>query len=401
VRIVCVGAGPAGLYFALLLKRREPRHDITVLERNAAGSSYGWGITFWDDLLETLRRNDPESAQMIADSSSGWRIQKVEVQGKPPVQASSRGYTINRQRLLDILTERAGDLGVRVEFERPVMSLAELPEGDLIVACDGVNSRLRQLDSGRFMPKVHVGRNMYIWLGTDKVFDVFTFAFVQTDFGWIWGTAYPIDDHSSTFVVECSPEVWTGLGLDVMSADDSLEALGKLFAPQLGGHQLMAKHRSGAGLPWRNFRSLTNEHWYADRTVLMGDAAHATHFTVGCGTTSAMNDAVALAQEIQRHADLRTALETYEKQRKTELVLPQSEARLSSQWFENIPRYIDLKPEQFFTLLRERRSPLLPRLAPFLYLKLNRAMQETAVLRKLRGQVGPAATAIYGRRKLN
>jgi 2-polyprenyl-6-methoxyphenol hydroxylase-like FAD-dependent oxidoreductase len=401
VRIVCVGAGPAGLYFALLAKQLQPRHDITVLERNAVGSPYGWGITFWDDLLDTLRQNDPESAQMITDSTSGWRILRIDIQGKSPVQASSVGYTINRQRLLDILTERARALGVRVEFERPVMSLAELPEADLIVACDGVNSRLRQLNSESFGPKVHVGQNMYIWLGTDKVFDEFTFAFVQTDFGWIWGTAYGIDDHSSTFIVECPPEVWTGLGLDVMSADDGLALIGELFERQLDGHKLVGQHRNGADLPWRNFRSLTNKHWYADKTVLMGDAAHATHFTIGCGTTAAMKDAAALAQKIRLNADLRTAFEAYENERKTEVLFTQSAARLSAQWFENIPRYIDLEPDQFSTLLVERRSPLLARLAPLLYLKIYRAMEETAVLRELRQRVGPAAAAIYGRGKFS
>jgi 2-polyprenyl-6-methoxyphenol hydroxylase-like FAD-dependent oxidoreductase len=401
VRIVCVGAGPAGLYFALLAKQLQPRHDITVLERNTAGSSYGWGITFWDDLMDLLQRNDPESAQMITDSTSGWQIQRVDIQGKPPVQVSCCGYTINRQRLLDILTERARDLGVRVEFERPVMSLAELPEADLIVACDGVNSRLRQLDCRRFEPKVHLGRNMYIWLGTDKVFDEFTFAFVRTDFGWIWGSGYAIDHQSSTFVVECPPEVCTGLGLDVMSADDGLAALGKLFERQLDGSKLMVKHRCDVGLPWRNFRSLTNEHWYADKTVLMGDAAHATHFSIGCGTTAAMKDAAALAEKIRLNADLRTAFEAYEKERKAEMLFPQSEARLSARWFENISRYIDLEPDQFSTLLVERRSPLLARLAPLLYLKLHRAMGEAAVLRELRKRVGPAATAVYNRRKVN
>jgi anthraniloyl-CoA monooxygenase len=401
MRIVCVGAGPAGLYFALLMKQSEPRHEITVLERSAAGSAYGWGITFWDDLAEMLRQNDPESARLITDSTSGWLIQTVDVQGKPPVRTRGHGYTVNRQLLLDILTERARDLGVCVEFERPVMSPVELPESDLVVACDGVNSRLRELDSERFGTKVRVGRNRYVWLGTDKVFDEFTFAFVPTDFGWIWGTAYGIDRQSSTFVVECPPEVWTGLGLDVMSAADGLAAIGKLFERQLDGHRLMGKQRSGAGLPWRNFRSLTNEHWHADNTVLMGDAAHATHFTVGCGTTLAMKDAAVLAREIRRHADLPAAFKAYEKERKAELVLPQSGAHFSAQWFENISRYIDLGPDQFSTLLVERRSPLLARLSPLLYLKLYRAMEEAAVLRKLRKQIAPAATAIYSRRKFN
>jgi 2-polyprenyl-6-methoxyphenol hydroxylase-like FAD-dependent oxidoreductase len=401
VKIVCVGAGPAGLYFALLMKKHDPRHEITVLERNAASSVHGWGITFWDDLLDMLRRNDPESAQEIIDSTSHWHFQRAELPGKPPMQADCDGYTINRQRLLDILIKRASDLGVRVEFGRPVMSRSELPEADLIVACDGVNSRLRELDSERFATKVHVGRNKYIWLGTDKVFDAFTFAFVQTDFGLIWCSAYGIDGGSSTFIVECPPEVWTGLGLDVSRADDSLAALGKLFECQLDGHQLIGKFRSGDRLPWSNFSSPTNEHWYAGNTVLMGDAAHATSYTIGYGTTTAMNDAAVLAAEIQRQRDLHMALAAYEKERKTALLLPQSEARFSAQWFENIARYIDLEPDQFFTLLRERRSPVLPRLGPFLYLKLHRAMEETAVLRELRNRIGPRATAIYSRRKVN
>jgi 2-polyprenyl-6-methoxyphenol hydroxylase-like FAD-dependent oxidoreductase len=262
-----------------------------------------------------------------------------------------------------------------------------------------VNSRLRQLDSGRFNPKVHVGRNRYIWLGIDRVFDEFSFAFVQTDFGWIWSTGYPIDDHSSTFVVECPPEVWTGLGLDVMPADDGIAELSRLFERELDGHKLMVKHQSDLGLPWRNFRSLSTQHWYAGKTVLMGDAAHATHFTIGCGTTSAMKDAAALAESLRCHADLRSALEAYEKERKTELLLPQSEARLSAQWFENISRYIDLEPDQFSTLLVERRSPVLARMAPLLYLRLFRAMDESPVLGRLRRRVAPAATAIYNRRK--
>jgi 2-polyprenyl-6-methoxyphenol hydroxylase-like FAD-dependent oxidoreductase len=399
VRIVCVGAGPAGLYFAVLMKQRSPRHEITVLERNAAGSAYGWGITFWDDLVDMLQRNAPELAKVIIDNTSRWLVQRVDIQGKPPMRTYGDGYTINRQDLLDILTERARELGVRVEFERSVMSPAELPEADLIVACDGVNSRLRELHSERFGTKFHVGRNRYVWLGTDKVFDEFTFAFVQTDFGWIWGTGYGIDDHSSTFVVECPPTVWTGLGLDVMPADDSLAALGKLFECQLDGYRLMGKHRSDAGLPWRNFSSLTNEHWHAGKVVLMGDAAHATHFTIGCGTTAAMKDAAVLAEEIQRHEDIRSAAEAYEKERKTELVLMQSGARFSAQWFENISRYIDLEPDQFSTLLFERRSPLLARLSPLLYLKLYRAMEGTAVLREFRKRVAPVATAAYSRRK--
>jgi 2-polyprenyl-6-methoxyphenol hydroxylase-like FAD-dependent oxidoreductase len=396
VKIVCVGGGPAGLYFSILMKRREPRHDITILERNPAGSTYGWGVTVWEDLLETLRRNDPESALMISDSASRWHVQRVEVHGKRSVQTAGFGYGLNRQRLLDILTERARTLGVRVEFERPVLSLEDLPEADLVVACDGMNSVLREQDSERFATGIDVGRNKHVWLGTDKVFDAFIFAFVQTDVGWIWCYAYGSGD-SSTFIVECSPEVWAGLGFDVMSADDSLATLGKLFERQLDGHKLIGKARNGAGLPWLSLRFVTNGHWHVGKTVLMGDSAHAIYFNIGSGTKLAMEDAVTLADRIQRHADLDTALDAYEKQRKMELQLLQSEARFSARWFENISRYIDLEPDQFFALLRERRSPLLPHLPPLLYFRLHQAMQ-TAVLREIRKRVGPTARALYSRR---
>jgi len=383
------------------MKRREPSHDITVLERNAPGSTFGWGVTFWDKLIETLRRNDPESGRIISDSLLPWRRLLVDVQGKEPVRADGIGYSINRQRLLDVLTERAMNLGVRVEFQRPVMSRSDLPDADLVVACDGVNSRLRELDSAGFATDVHVGRNKYVWLGTDKVFDAFTFAFVRTDFGWIWCYAYATDGDSSTFIVECPPEVWTGLGFDAMPADDSLAALEKLFAGQLDGSRLTGKFRNDAGLPWLSFRSVTNGHWHVGNTVLMGDAAHTTHFNIGFGTELAMEDSVALADKIEGHADLATALEAYEKERKTALQQPQVEARLSAQWFESVSRYIGLKPNQFYALLLERRSPLLPRLPPLLYFNLHRATENVAVLRELRTRVAGPAKAVYSRRKVD
>ncbi len=398
MKIACVGGGPAGLYFAVLMKQREPHCDITVLERNASGSTYGWGVTFSAGLLETLRRSDPESARMMNDSASGWQSHLADIQGKEPVRTGGRGYTISRQRLLDILTERARDLGVHLEFGRTVTSPSELPGADLIAACDGVGSRLRELGSEHFGTQVRAGRNKYIWLGTDRIFDAFTFAFVRTGFGWLWCYAYQADDDSSTFIVECPPEVWTGLRFDVMPADDGLAEVEKLFAHQLEGHRLIGKFGNGAGSPWLSFRTITNQRWHAGKTVLMGDAAHTTHFSIGSGTTLAMEDAIALAGSIERHGDLDTALEAYESERKKALLQTQSEARLSAQWFENISRYIDLEPDQFFALLRERCSPLLPRLPPLLYLKLHRATEETALLRELRRRLGPAVKALYSRR---
>ena len=392
MRIACVGGGPAGLYFALLMKLREPGHEITIFERKAAGSTDGWGVVFWDDLLDKLHSSDPRSAREIDQAAFRWVNQVVDVQGKQVLHASGSGYSINRQRLLDILADRAQDLGVQIKFDQEVMAPSQLPEVDLIVACDGVNSRTR-LEAGSLQTDVHLGSNKYIWLGTGKVFESFTFPFVHTDSGWIWAHAYGIDAESSTFIVECSSETWTGLGFDTMPPQDGLSLLGKLFERHLDGQQLIGN------TPWLNFRTVTNQHWYEGKTVLAGDAAHTTHFTIGSGTKLAIEDVIALAENLQHHGKLELALESYERQRQAALLQPQSEARFSAQWFENVPRYIGLKPHQFFTLLRERSSPLLPRLSPQLYYQLHQATEEVTVLRELRRRVGPKARAIYSRRK--
>lgn len=400
MKIICVGGGPAGLYLAILMKRHDQRHDITVVERNSPGYTHGWGVVFWDNLLETLQHSDAESARMISDSAKRWASQVVEIQGRQAVETSEYcGYSIGRQRLLDILTERARELGVRTEFEREVTSLSELPGCDLLVACDGANSRVRQLNAGQFATKTHVGRNKYVWLATDKVFDSFTFAFARADPGWVWCHAYGVDSKFSTFIVECPPEVWADLGFDAMSAEDTLTALEDIFKRQLEGHRLFGRFRDGAAVPWLNFRSITNQNWHADKIVLMGDAAHTTHFTIGSGTTLAVEDAVALASQLQGRGELHAALDAYARGRQAAMLQLQSEARLSAQWFESVSRYLELEPDQFFTLLLKRRSPLLRHLSPRLYLGILRATEENAALRELRRQIWPRARAFYNRRR--
>lgn len=398
MKITCVGGGPAGLYLAILMKLHDQRHEITIIERNAPGYTYGWGVVFWDDLLETLQRNDPVSARKISDSARRWASQIVEIQGRQPFETSEYcGYSIGRQRLLDILTDRARELGICIEFEREVTRLAELPGCDLIVACDGANSRVRELNAGKFATKVNAGRNKYIWLATSRVFDSFTFAFARTDPGWIWCHAYGVDRNFSTFIVECPPEVWAGLGFDAMSADDTLTALGDIFKRQLDGHRLFGRFRDGAGVPWLNFRSITNENWHANQVALLGDAAHTTHFTIGSGTKLALEDAVALAGKLKQDGELHGALDAYARERRAAMRPLQSEARLSAQWFESVSRYLELEPDQFFTLLLKRRSPLLRHVSPRLYLGLLRATEENAVLRQLHQQIWPRARAFYNR----
>jgi len=407
VRIACVGGGPTGLYFALLMKLSDPGNDITIFERSGPDLSYGWGVTFGGDLMAELNRSDHSSARAIERAASRWGSQVVDVQGKQAVRSKHGGYginkhggySINRQRLLDILVNRIQDLGVHIKLGHEVTALSQLPESDLIVACDGVNSQTR-LEAG-FDTEVDLGRNKYIWLGTDKVFESFTYAFVRTDCGWLWAYAYGIDADLSTFIVECSPETWRGLGFETMPPDGSLALLEKIFAPHLDGHRLVGQRLDGTDVRWSNFRTIINQRWHDGQIVLAGDTAHTTHFNIGWGTKLAIEDALALAENLHQHSNMELALQSYERQRKAALRQPQSDARFSAQWFEDLPRYIDLEINHFSMLLDGRRSPLLPRLPPRLYGQLLRATEEITVLRALRGRVGPKVKAISSRQKPN
>jgi len=383
MRIACAGGGPAGLYLAILLKRRDPAHEVTVLERNPAGVTYGWGVVFWDDLLEGLAANDPESAATIAAEAFRWVDQRILIDDQPEARLTGYGFSMRRQRLLDILTRRATELGVEVRFECEVEGLASLDGSDLVVAADGVNSRLRRAHPGSFGTRVDTGRNRYIWLGTTKVFDSFTFAFVRTPAGWIWCHAYGFDATASTFIVECSAETWAGLGFGQLGLEESIARLEQLFAAQLDGHRLVAQGQDPGRAPWLSFRTVTNERWRHGNLVLAGDAAHTTHFTIGSGTKLAIEDAIGLAAALGDHGDLGTALGAYERDRKASLLLLQREARNSARWFESLPRYIDLGPEQFATLLHQRRSQLLTRMSPSGYYRLRRTTEEFALIDRL------------------
>jgi 2-polyprenyl-6-methoxyphenol hydroxylase-like FAD-dependent oxidoreductase len=397
MKIVCVGGGPAGLYFAILMKARDPEHEVIVLERNPVGVTYGWGVVFWDDLLDQLHASDPTTAREIDANAFRWNGELLAVEGRESVYMQGRGYGIGRQRLLDLLVERALDLGVQVRFECEIESLAQLPDTNLIVACDGVNSRLRQLQGDHLETDVREGRNKYTWLGTSKVFDVFTFGFVETAAGWIWCHAYGYDDHTSTFIVECSPQTWTGLGFDGLGEAETITLLEELFASYLEGNPLKSNVSGMGRSPWLNFRTLTNETWHHGNVVLMGDAAHTTHFTIGSGTKLALEDAIALAAKLHINAELQPTLEAYGADRRTALRPAQTDARFSAQWFENIPRYAKLDPTQFFALLHERRSPLLLRIPPPLYYRLHQATHDVAALRTLRRWAAPRIKALYGR----
>jgi anthraniloyl-CoA monooxygenase len=359
--IVCVGGGPAGLYFAVSAKLRKRNHDITVIERNPAGVTHGWGVGYWDDVLDSLYRNDPVSAREIQRSSGVWSGVEVHVGGKKEAYLGGYGLSMGRQRLLDILTERATDLGVKIHFQREVQDLSEFAAADLIVASDGVNSRTRQLFSSHCQTDVEVGRNKYLWLGTYRVFDAFTYAFEQTPAGWIWLHAYYLDAERSTCIVECSPETWEGLGFDALGADQSIRLLEQIFERQLHGHALINQIRSAGKLPWLNFKMISNNKWYHDNVVLMGDSAHATHFSIGSGTKLAIGDAIALATKLAEHDDLHPALKAYDEQRRPEVTAIQRNAAKSMHWLQNVDNYIDQDSVHFAYALSQRfrvRQPL-------------------------------------------
>jgi anthraniloyl-CoA monooxygenase len=366
------------------MKLRDNDHDITVLERNPAGVTYGWGVVFWDDMLDDLYHNDLESAREIRDRSVVWDDQEVHVRSKQTIPIGGYGFSIGRKPLLEILAKRATDLGADVRFECEVEDLSEFAGADLIVACDGVNSRMRQLYADQFQTNVEVGWNKYIWLGARKVFDAFTFAFEETDAGWIWFHAYRFNADTSTFIVECSPETWKGLGFNEVGSDESIALLEEIFSPYLDGLPLISQTRHLDKAPWLNFRRITNEKWHHNKVVLMGDAAHTTHFAIGSGTRLAIEDAIALAEKLHEHKDLQDALEAYEEERGAALFMLQDAERNSTRWFENVQHHIDQDAVRFASSLRyRRRGKAIPDEVPWHYY-LHRTTGVIAALRRYR-----------------
>jgi len=346
-RIVCLGGGPAGLYAAILLKKAKPQTQIEVYERNRPDDTFGWGVVFSDKTMEGFRGIDPESHDAIVADFRHWDDIDVHFRGET-IRSGGHGFCgIGRRRLLNILQQRAETLGIRQHFEFEVDDESICQDADLVIASDGVNSKTRGRHADIFRPDIDVRKCRFIWLGTTRPFEAFTFAFEQTDHGWFQIHAYQFSAELSTVIVETREETWLAHGMDRFSTAQSIDFSEKLFAKYLGGHRLMSNANHLRGSAWLNFNRVLCQRWHYGNRVLIGDAAHTAHFGIGSGTKLAMEDAVSLARHVTSATEVGTGLERYQQERSLEALKLQNAARNRMEWFENVDRYARLEPWQF------------------------------------------------------
>ena len=361
MKIICIGGGPAGLYFALLMKKQDPANEITVIERNRPYDTFGWGVVFSDQTLGNLVNADEPTATAILQSFNHWDDIDVHFKGHT-VTSGGHGFCgIGRKRLLNILQQRCEELGVRLVFETDVaddQAIAQAHGADLVIACDGLNSRIRTRYAATYQPDIETRKCRFVWLGTKKLFSAFTFAFKETEHGWFQAHAYQYDGDTSTFIIETPEEVWLKAGLDKMSQEEAIAFCERLFADQLDGNRLIsnASHLRGSAIWIRFPRVLCGRwvHWNEIDgkripVVLMGDAAHSAHFSIGSGTKLALEDAIELARSFAQHGHegIEQVIAVYEQVRAVEVLKIQSAARNSMEWFENVDRYTAMDAEQF------------------------------------------------------
>ena len=349
MRIVCIGGGPAGLYFAALMKKADPAHDVTVVERNRPDDTFGFGVVFSDATLEHFAQADRETHDEIVRAFAHWDDIDIHYRGTV-VTSTGHGFAgMSRQLLLDILQRRCRSLSVTLEYQTEVRDLAPYRDADLVLAADGVNSAIRARHAERFGRRIEWRPNRFVWLGTTCPFPAFTFLFKEDVHG-LWRVhAYRYDAQHATFILETTDATWRRAGLDEASEDDTAAFTEELFADELKGHPIL-KNRS----LWRNFPVVRNERWSHGNVVLVGDAAHTAHFSVGSGTKLAMEDAITLSRALQHHPEVPAALAAYEAERRPEVESLQRAAQVSLEWFETTERYQRLEPIQFAMSLLTR-----------------------------------------------
>ena len=349
MNIACLGGGPAGLYFGICMKLRDPAHQVTVFERNRADDTFGWGVVLSDETLDNLKRNDPLSAAAIERRFAYWDDIAVQYRGTRTVSTGHGFCGIGRKQLLLLLQARARKLGVDLRFETEIPEAAPLmAEYDLVVAADGINSRARDAFQQSFLPEIDRRACKFVWLGTRQKFDdAFTFIFEETDKGWVWAHAYQFDPDWATFIVECSQETWDAYGFGDMTQAESIATCEKIFAAHLDGHDLVTNAGHIRGSAWINFPRVLCGQWHHENLVLLGDAAATAHFSVGSGTKLALESAIALADYLHSEPSMQAAFTRYEEERRLEVLRLQSAARNSTEWFEEIERYFRFDPVQF------------------------------------------------------
>ena len=350
MKVLCLGGGPAGLYFAISMKLRDPSHQVTVLERNKANDTFGWGVVLSDDALSRMQKNDPKSTDAIRGNFAYWDDIAVVHDGVRTVSGGHGFAGIGRKKMLILLQERARELGVEMTFETEFKSADEYARDyDLVVASDGINSIVRKEFESVFKPDIDMRLCKFVWLGTHQKFDdAFTFIFEKTEHGWVWAHVYQFDANTATFIVECLPETWDRWGFANMSKEETIATCEKIFANHLGGHALMsnAAHLRGSAV-WMQFPRVICERWYHKNIVLMGDAAATGHFSIGSGSRLAFDSAISLADYLHSEPTMEQAFQRYQDERRVEVLRLQSAARNSLEWFEEVERYLDLPPQQF------------------------------------------------------
>ncbi|GAC1498296.1 MAG: bifunctional salicylyl-CoA 5-hydroxylase/oxidoreductase [Vulcanimicrobiaceae bacterium] len=347
MRLNIAGGGPAGLYFAILMKKADARHDIEVFERNRPADTFGWGVVFSDQTLDNLRERDSETHDAIVSSFAHW--DDIDIHFRDRVLTSGgHGFSgIARRKLLNILQSRALALGVEIHFEHDITDAQPYRDADLLIAADGINSRIRGQYAAAFKPNLDRRKCKFVWLGTHKPFDAFTFYFEPTPWGWFTVHAYRFDSDTSTFIVECREEAWKAAGLEDADSRQTLAFCEGLFGKYLDGYGLLTNSPHLRGSDWLNFTRVSNGSWVHENVVLIGDAAHSAHFSVGSGTKLALEDAIGLHDALAGGGPREAALSAYESARKLQVVRLQNAARNSTEWFENVERYAVLPPEQF------------------------------------------------------